>query len=101
MNEPRFHDDAARNRYQLLVGDDEVGYIEYDRVGTTSILIKHTEVRQGHEGKGYGSRLVQSAFDRIRDEGRTAIPICPYALSWVRKHPAYHSVVREDLRKSL
>ena len=101
MTEPRFHDDTARNRYRLLVGDDEVGYIEYDRVGDASILIKHTEVMPGHEGKGFGSTLVQAALDHVRAQGKTVIPICTYALNWVRKHPDYHAVVREDLRKTL
>lgn len=101
MIEARFHDDPARHRYQLLVGADEVGFIEYDPVGDAAILIKHTEVHAGHEGKGYGAALVQAALDHARTQGRTVIPICPYALNWVRKHPAYHDVVREDLRRTL
>jgi len=101
MTEPRFHDDTSRRRYQLLLGDDEVGYIEYDPVGERSILVKHTEVLPGHEGKGYGSTLVRSALDHIRGQGRTVIPICTYALNFVRKHPEYHEVVREDMRRTL
>lgn len=101
MNDPRFHDDPARNRYQLLVGDDEVGFIEYDQVGGTSVLIKHTEVLPGHEGKGYASTLVQGALDHIRGQGKTVIPICTYTLNWVRKRPDYHAVVREDFRRTL
>ena len=101
MTDPRFHDDAARGRYQLLVGDDEVGFIEYDRVGDKAILVKHTEVHSGHEGKGYGSALVQAAFDHVRAQTKTVIPICPYALNWARKHPEYHSVVHEDMRRTL
>lgn len=101
MSEPRFNDDAARKRYQLLLGDQELGFIDYDPVGAVSILIKHTEVQPGHEGKGYGSMLVQSALDHAHAQGKTVIPICPYALNWVRKHPDYHAVVREDMRKTL
>jgi predicted GNAT family acetyltransferase len=101
MTETRFHDDAARQRYQLLVGDDEVGFIEYDPVGDKAILIKHTEVHAGHEGKGFASILVERAFDLARAQGKAVIPICPYALNWVRKRPEYHDVVREDLRRTL
>lgn len=101
MTDLRFHDDAARGRYHLLLGDVDVGYIEYDRVGDVSILIKHTEVLTGHEGRGYGSMLVQHALDHIRAQGRTVVPICPYALNWVRRHPEYHDVVREELRRTL
>jgi hypothetical protein len=33
MSEPRFNHDAARKRYQLLLGDQELGFIDYDPVG--------------------------------------------------------------------
>ena len=101
MTDPRFHDDPTRNRYQLMVGDEEVGYIEYDPVGETSILIKHTEVMPGHEGQGLGSQLVRSALDHIRAQGKSVIPICPYALNYVRRHPEYRELVREDMRRTL
>ncbi|HQR20907.1 MAG TPA: GNAT family N-acetyltransferase [Burkholderiaceae bacterium] len=101
MTDPRFHDDPARKRYQLMVGDEEVGYIEYDPVGETSILIKHTEVLSGHEGQGLGSQLVRSALDHIRAQGKSVIPICPYALNYVRRHPEYRELVREDMRRTL
>lgn len=101
MTEARFLDDTVRKRYRWLEGDDEVAFIDYDRVGETSILIKHTEVRPDHEGQGLGSRLVRSALDHIRAQGRTVIPICPYTLGYVRRHPEYHDLVREDLRKTL
>lgn len=101
MNDPRFHDDTAGNRYQLLLADEEVGFIEYDRVGEKSILIKHTEVRPGHEGKGYASTLVQRALDHIRGQGKSVIPICTYTMNWVRKHPDYHGLVPENLRRTL
>ena len=101
MTDPRFRDDPARKRYQLMVGDEEVGYIEYDPVGETSILIKHTEVLPGHEGQGLGSQLVRSALDHIRAQGKSVIPICPYALNYVRRHPEYRELVREDMRRTL
>jgi predicted GNAT family acetyltransferase len=101
MDEPRFVDDAARRRYQLLIGDDEVAFIEYDLVGDKSILIKHTEVPTAHEGKGFASKLLQQALERLRVHNKTVIPVCPYALNWLRRHPAYHDLVREELRRTL
>jgi predicted GNAT family acetyltransferase len=101
MTEPRFQDDTGRNRYQLLLGDDEIGFIEYDLVGDASILIKHAEVQASHEGKGYASQLVRHALDHVRSQRKTVIPICPYTLGWVRKHPDYHDLVHEDMRRML
>lgn len=101
MSEPHFLDDVAKRRYRLLVSDQEVGYIEYDLVGDKSVLIKHTEVPPAHEGEGFASKLVQSALDHLRAQNKTVIPICPYTLNWVRRHPAYHDIVREELRRTL
>ncbi len=101
MTDARFVEDAPNGKYLLRVGDDEVGYIEYDLVGEKSILLKHTEVRPSYEGKGFGSQLVRLALDHVRGQDKTVIPICPYALNFVRKHSEYHDLVREDLRRTL
>jgi predicted GNAT family acetyltransferase len=101
MTEPRFLHDAASKRYRLLLADDEVAFIEYDLVGDKSVLIKHTEVLQAHEGKGFASSLVRSALNDVRGQNKTVIPICPYTLDWIRRHPEYRDVVREDARGML
>jgi predicted GNAT family acetyltransferase len=93
--------DDADGRYRLLVAGEEVGFIEYDPVGHDSILIKHTEVATEHEGKGYGSQLVRRALDDMRSRHKTVIPICPYALAWIRRHREYADLVREDMRSRL
>lgn len=101
MSDPQFHDDTALRRYQLLDGDEEVAFIEYDLVGKESVLIKHTEVRSDREGQGLGSQIVRSALDLVRGQGRSVIPTCPYALNYIRRHPEYHDLVREELRRTL
>lgn len=93
--------DAAAGRYRLLLDTNEVGFIEYDPVGTDSILLKHTEVLPQFEGKGYGSQLVSRMLDDVRQQGKTVIPICPYALNFIRRHRDYHDLVRADMRSTL
>ena len=93
--------DTTRNRYRLLLADEEVGFMDYDPVGPDSILIKHTEVATQHEGKGYGSQLVRRMLDDVRSRNKTVIPICPYALAFIRRHPEYLDLVREDMRSRL
>ncbi|MEO8186781.1 MAG: GNAT family N-acetyltransferase [Burkholderiaceae bacterium] len=93
--------DAGARRYRLMMNNEEVGYSEYDPVAPASILIKHTEVLQRHEGKGFGSHLVRSMLDDIRRQGKTVIPICPYAMNYIRKHREYLDMVRADIRTTL
>ena len=97
----QFVDDTAAHRYRLMLNSEEVGYIEYDPVAPASILLKHTEVLRQHEGKGFGSHLVRSMLDYIRRQGKTVIPICPYAMNYIRKHREYLDIVRADIRATL
>ena len=101
MQQTRLVNDTAARRYRLMLDDVEVGYVEYDPVAPVSILLKHTEVLAQHEGKGLGSQLVRGMLDDIRRQGKTVIPICPYALNFIRRHREYWDVVRADMRKTL
>ena len=103
MSTPEFQliNDTGARCYRLLVNNEEVGYSEYDPVAPSSILIKHTEVLQAYEGKGFGSHLVRSMLEDIRGQGKTVIPICPYAMNYIRKHREYLDVVRADIRATL
>jgi uncharacterized protein len=101
MQELELVNDAAARRYRLLRGTEEVGFIEYDPIGEHSILIKHTEVPTQHEGKGYGSELVRRVLDDVRSQGKTVVPICPYALNFVRRHREYIDVVQADMRRTI
>ena len=93
--------DEAAGRYRLSVDGEAVGYVDYDPIGATSILLKHTEVDARHEGKGYGGKLVAGVLDDLRSRGMTVLPICPYAMAWIKRHREYLDVVREDYRGAL
>lgn len=101
MENVQLVDDREARRFRLLVAGDEVGFVEYDPVGSESILVKHTEVNPGREGKGFGAELVRRVLDDIRSRGLTVIPICPYALNYLRRHPEYRDLVRAELRGTL
>jgi uncharacterized protein len=101
MSEIVFDDDRARGRYRALVDGVEVGFIDYDPIGADGVLLKHTEVHREHEGRGFGSKLVASMLDDVRRRGKRVVPMCPYALAFVRRHPEYRDVVREDMRSGL
>ena len=101
MGKAEFVNDTAARRYRLLLDGVEVGFIDYDPVGDASILIKHAEVAQEHEGKGLASQLVRHALDDIRRRGLTVIPICPYTLNFIRNHREYRDLVRAEMRGSI
>jgi hypothetical protein len=94
-------DDRQARRYRLLVAGREVAFVDYDPVGEDSILVKHTEVLSGHEGQGHGAEIVRRVLADVRARGLAVIPICAYALNYVRRHPEYRDVVRAELRGTL
>lgn len=89
-----FRHDTARRRYIGERAGTEIAFADVDPVGADALLIKHTEVPQAEEGKGYGSALVGSLLEYARAQGKKVIPVCPYAAAFIRKHPEYKDVVR-------
>jgi predicted GNAT family acetyltransferase len=101
MTELTFEDDSAAGRYRALLEGEEAGFVDYDPIGADGVLLKHTEVHRRYEGRGFGSRLVASMLDDARRRGKAVVPVCPYAIAFLRRHPEYRDVVREDLRRTL
>ena len=99
--ELRFERVAGGHRYRALIGSDEVAFAEVDPIGKKSLLIKHTEVLPDFEGRGIGGKLVKHMLDEARSEGRSVIPICPYAAQYIKRHPEYLENVREDYRGAM
>ena len=93
-------DEGAR-RYRATLDGVEVAHIEIDPIGTDSMLLKHTEVPAVHEGKGYGSAIVRQLLDDLRAQGKTVVPICPFAAAWIKRHPEYMDVVRPSYRAAM
>lgn len=92
------HDPVGR-RYELRGdGGDLLGFVEYRPAGESAI-VAHTEVSPEHEGEGIGGRLVRGAFAALAAEGKTVIPLCPFAAAYVRRHPELVELVAPSLRE--
>ena len=78
-------DNAARNRFELSV-DGHVAYLEYERTPGTLMLI-HTEVPVEIRGRHIADRLVEGALAIGRSEGRRIVAVCPFARTYMRRHP--------------
>jgi predicted GNAT family acetyltransferase len=49
--------------------------------GSDKIIIDHTEVKPGNEGKGFGKKMVTKAVEYARGHNVKIIPLCPFAKS--------------------
>jgi len=85
-------------RYEARLGDERelAGLIDY-RVSEEFIMLTHTEVLVGFEGKGIGSRLVRAVLEDLRERGVRVIPKCPFIVAWLQKHPEQHDVLLQPL----
>jgi len=78
-------DNQAESRFELGAGD-LLAKLRYHRNGKRFVLL-HTEVPAELEGHGFGGRLVAAATDRAARQGLTLVPLCPFARSWLERHP--------------
>jgi predicted GNAT family acetyltransferase len=90
--------EPVQSRYELHGDEGELlGFIAYLPAGESTI-IAHTEVAVEHEGEGVGGRLVRAVFEAVAADGRTVIPLCPFAAAYVRRHPELAAQVAPSMR---
>jgi uncharacterized protein len=78
-------DNPGKSRLELHA-DGHLAELLYRRNGKRFVLI-HTEVPEELEGRGLGGTLVSAAVDRAADQGMTVVPLCPFARTWLERHP--------------
>jgi uncharacterized protein len=61
--------------------------------GEDKIIIDHTEVNSGNNGKGYGKKMVEKAVEFARENNIKIIPLCPFAKSVFDKNPTFNDVL--------
>lgn len=49
------------------------------------IIIDHTEVESGFEGRGVGKQLLYKVVEMARDKGLKILPLCPFANAMFKK----------------
>ena len=88
-----------QNRYELRIEDELAGFVTYrERPGLIALV--HTEVDNRLEGQGLASKLVAGALDDARARGLEVLPFCPFANSFIQRHPdEYADLVPEANRE--
>ena len=98
--EPEVRRNDERSRYELWLGDENVGHIRYRADDDGRRVFVHTEVDDGHQGEGLAGKLVQGALAQERAAGGQVIAQCPYVRRFVHEHPGWDDVVVGELGQS-
>ena len=79
------HDNLALGRFEL-VEQGQVVFGDYRRVGGT-VYINHVEAPPALRGTGAAGRFMEALVEAARRDGLTLVPVCSYAVAWLRRHP--------------
>ncbi|HVT67189.1 MAG TPA: GNAT family N-acetyltransferase [Trebonia sp.] len=94
---PAVTDNPAASRYELHVGAEFAGFVDYRLRGQVISLV-HTQVEPAFQGEHLATHLARFSLDDARERGLSVLPFCPYINSWIRKHPEYTDLVPADRR---
>jgi len=93
MSGATLRNNSEQHRYELLDNGEVVGIAEYDLDGDT-VIFRHTEVGEAHEGKGYGSKLAKLALDDVVAANRKIVAQCEFIAGYVNRHPEYAGALK-------
>lgn len=75
-----------------------VAEMTFSKAGERLRIIDHTEVPPEFRGRGIGEALVARAVEDARAEGRSILPLCPFAAAQFRRHPDWTDVLEARVR---
>lgn len=86
----------SNGRYVVRLGGDEAE-MTYSHAGESMTMIDHTAVPEAMPGLSVGQALVQRAVEDARAEGRSIVPLGPFAKAQFAGHPDWHDVLNAEL----
>ncbi|QES89424.1 GNAT family N-acetyltransferase [Rhizosphaericola mali] len=86
-------DNKSKGFFKAIENQKQAGSLIYSKPNDHLIVIEHTEVKEGFQGRGVGLKLVLEAVDFARAKHLKILPECPYAKSVFEK--------RDDLQDVL
>lgn len=78
-------DNTARSQYELPV-EGQIVFARYRRSGDV-VSILHVEAPVNLRGTGASGRLMQGIMALARERGEKLVPLCSYAVAWMKRHP--------------
>ena len=91
-------DAPDRNRYELSVDGQTVGFTEYHkRPGLIAFV--HTEIDESVQGRGLGDTLIRFALEDARNRDLAVLPFCPFVKAFIERHREFEALVPSAYRE--
>ena len=84
---------GSKGYFYISVDGKQEGKMTFVFAGNDKIIIDHTEVNPGNNGKGYGKKMVAKAVEFAREKNIKIIPLCPFAKKVFDKTPKFRDVL--------
>ena len=93
MEEIKLEINDNKGQFSILIDKKQQGLMTFVFAGPNKIIIDHTEVFPGNEGKGLGKKLVAKAVETAREKHWKVIPLCPFAKKIIDKTHEFQDVL--------
>ncbi|MEZ5106178.1 MAG: GNAT family N-acetyltransferase [Draconibacterium sp.] len=90
----KFTNNETARQYEFHI-DGFIPRIAYVKSGN-KIYLTHTEVPPELGGKGIGKALVEMVLEDIRQKGMLLVPLCPFVVKYLKRHPEWEFLVFND-----
>ena len=85
-------DNQQQNRYEFQIGE-HTAVADY-RIQGNEISMPHVGVPKELEGQGIASALVLAVFKNIEERKLKLIPLCPFVVTYVQRHPEWKKILK-------
>lgn len=82
---------TEKNRFELDV-DGEITFANY-KIENSVLYINYVEAPPKLRGTGAASKLMEEVMDIARYKKYRVVPVCGYAVSWLKRHQEYQDVL--------
>lgn len=93
MNEVQVKINDKKGSFFIEIDGKQEAEMTFVFAGEHKIIIDHTGVNPGNEGKGLGKQMVAQAVTYARENNIKIIPLCPFAKKVFDKTPEFRDVL--------
>ena len=93
MNEVQVKINDKKGSFFIEIEGKQEAEMTFVFAGEDKIIIDHSGVNPGNEGKGLGKQMVAQAVTYARENNIKIIPLCPFAKKVFDKTPEFRDVL--------